>query len=138
MIRWAVAGLLVIAMPPADAVAQDADSTAIPVVTHGDTLRFTLELGIDVSEYIGHVREVINPRGCLYVRLDSIRVVRGREVYSFSTPMWPTTTIERLARRDHGDAEWETIRGRELLDAGIRCLEGNSLTDAGYLNPDSR
>jgi hypothetical protein len=131
--------LLAVTAWPTGLPGQVPDTTAAPAsptLEKGDTVRFILDLGDDVTEYTGHVREVINPRHCLFVRLDSIQVIRGRHFYSFGTPMWPTFRIDRLTGRGESGPSWETIRGRRLLDDGIRCLEANELTDAGYLNPE--
>lgn len=138
MSRFMVVGFFAMALTPSAIVAQVTDSTQSPLaIVEGDTVRFTLDLGDDVTDYVGHVREVINPRQCLFVRLDSINVIRGRHFFSFGIPMWPTLRIDRMAGRDAAGPVWETVRGRQLLDDGIRCLEANSRTDDGYLNPES-
>lgn len=138
MSRILMLGFCAIALTPSAPCAQVTDSVvSAPAIVEGDTIRFTLDLGDDVTDYVGHVREVINPRQCLFVWLDSINVIRGRHFYSFGIPMWPTLRIDRLGGRDADGPVWETIRGRQLLDAGIRCLEANSVTDDGYLNPES-
>lgn len=138
--RILLAGLCAVALSPSVVAGQGADSAAVEVVAQalavGDTVHFVLDLGDDVTEYTGHVREVINPRHCLFVRVDSINVMKGRHFYSFGTPMWPTFRIDRMTGRDATGPLWETLRGRRLLDDGIRCLEANALTDSGYLNPE--
>ena len=139
LIRALLVGFVAVALWPAGLSGQVTDTTdaAVPqALQKGDTVHFVLDLGDDVTEYTGHVREVINPRQCLFVRLDSMEVIKGRHFYSFGTPMWPTFRIDRLTGRDASGPVWETLKGRQLLDDGIRCLEANSRTDAGYLNPE--
>ena len=98
---------------------------SVAVLAVGDSVRFSLELDAEISTWTGVVREVRNPRECVFVLLRSY----DSEMFSLGVEFTDTFELERL------EPAPTVFTASVLRSQGIKCVEAHIRADPMYLNP---
>lgn len=91
----------------------------------GDSVSFSLELDADVGTWTGVVREVRNPRECVFVLLRSY----DSDMFSLGVEFTDTFELERL------EPAPTLFTASALRSQGIKCVEAHIREEPIYLNP---
>lgn len=121
-----VGGFVLLSGTAGTAHAQDSGP---PPLSVGDTVQFSANYGDDfVGEWIGTVREVKNPRGCVFVVHS--KILRGK-MFSMGLRFSDDFEITK-----HSGAGSTTIDGATLRRHGIDCIETHPTADPRYITPE--
>ena len=112
---------LALLVVPKWALAQESAET----LAVGDSVRFSLELDAELSTWTGVVREVRNPRECVFVLLRSY----DSDMFSLGVEFTDTFELERLQPAP------SVFTASALRSQGIKCVEAHIREDSIYLNP---
>ncbi len=116
-------GLLVavLLLLPGSSSGQETDAP----LAQGDSVRFSLDLEEGPATWTGVVREVKNPRDCVFVLVRSY----DSEVFSLGVKFTDSFEIERL------NPTPTVLTAAALRSQGISCVEAHVREDPIYLNP---
>ena len=96
-----------------------------PPLAIGDSVRFELNLDFGLTQWTGIVREIKNPRNCLFVQGGP---EGPSDLMGIAMPISERFLVEVLAPRAHH------ARGEKLLEHGIECVEIHPSALPMYLN----
>ena len=123
-IRYYVFAFSLLFGPPTFAHGQEAE----PALAQGDSVRFSFPTDPGPTTWTGIVREVVNPRECVFVL---VRSYEGSNTFGIAFTLSDRSMLERLA------PEPSTFSGAQMNEQGIKCIEAHRQALPMYLNPPS-